>query len=221
MSSRQSISRRQGRAVLAKSQALHIGISSDYRAYGVRIDWTDAKVVRIEARRDMQIEVIEAAVMRGELREGKHFQYRVQAGDVLYFARSSHGNFYYIARWAGDHFCCSCPAAHKCHHQEAVMAYALQSAENRKRMAEEADCSASDTPRMEYDYVVIEGVCYPGFSVSGGEWKQFLNDDGTGVAIESVSLCEQWLAVYQQSSQVEADLWLEMQMQSAPVALAA
>ncbi len=207
MSSRQSLSRRQGKAVLQKSQPLHIGISSDYRAYGVRIDWTDAKVVKVWFDNDSSFEVIEAAVLKGELLEGKHIQYHVEAGDVLYFARSSHGNFYYICRWAGDHFCCSCPAAHKCHHQSDVTAYAQQSSEARLRMEEEAANTAS-SDRVEYGYIEQPNYfCYPRYRVNGGEWQHFLDESGQPVEIFSACYCEEWLQIVRDGSQVEADIW--------------
>src|SRR5579875_413674 len=193
----------------------YLGVSSAHKGYIVKISWTSAPVAKITAHKDFTLDVIECEIKKDSIKEIKHISYDVHAGDVIYFAQSDdHAGAYYIARWNGHRFCCTCPSnicRQACHHHEDVAAYALQSSNNRKHMEEEAVSASSDT-RMEYliDQVGA-GVFGPAYRVNGGDWRPFLDASGNPVEIEGVSHAEMWLSIVEKSSQVEADLWLETQ----------
>ena len=114
----------------------HLGVSSAHKGYVVKVAWTSAKVFSIVATKAHTLDVIEAEMKKDSLVALKHIAYEVHAGDVLYFAQSDdHPGYYYICRWNGHHFCCTCPAgcaARACHHQQDVSAYILLRIETEK-----------------------------------------------------------------------------------------
>jgi hypothetical protein len=83
----------------------------------VKIDWTDAQVVKITARRDF--------TMSGVTMDTKNrtivgaCEVTVLEGTELHFAKSSMDGWYYVVRGAA----CTCPAHKACKHQTRVNNY--------------------------------------------------------------------------------------------------
>lgn len=127
MSSRQSISGYQGKASLKRT---NIGHSKSIEALMVKIDWTDAKVVRIEARKDFTMQAATVQVLRGNYDVLASVKVNVQAGRVIYFVQSDEfAGWYYVLLYSESRssFSCSCPKSaqfHKaCDHQSHAMAF--------------------------------------------------------------------------------------------------
>lgn len=207
MSSRQSIASRQNRS---RAGVPYLGVSSTHRGYLVKIAWTSAPVVKITGRKAFHMDVIECEVKKAGIRELAHHQYLIHEGDVAYFARSDdHPGYYYIVRWNGHHFVCTCPknwfCHQQCHHQEDVNSFLLKQQEEK-----EAGSPASDAPRVRYG---MEGdgawQCYPYYRINGSEKQYFLDENGERVKIFGESNCASWLYLVETKSQVEADLWYQ------------
>jgi hypothetical protein len=108
----------------------NIGHSRSIEALMVRIDWTDAKVVRIEARKDFTLAGATVKVLHSEYSVLADAPVSVKAGQVLYFCQSDgFPGWYYVltyqeARFA---FTCSCPKNYhfhkQCGHQQHAMAF--------------------------------------------------------------------------------------------------
>src|SRR6266567_8919342 len=98
----------------------NIGHSKSVEALMVRIDWTDAKVVRISANKDFTLQGATVKVLRGEYAVLTDAPVHVKAGQVLYFCESDgFPGWYYVltyqeARFA---FTCTCPKNYHFHKQ--------------------------------------------------------------------------------------------------------
>ena len=127
MSTHQSISGRQGRASLKRT---NIGSSSSVQALMVKIDWTSSKVVRIEARKDFTLQAHTVQVKKGDYRVLAPAPVNVQAGMVLYFVASDEfEGWYYLLQYSESRsaFTCTCPKSAKfhqaCDHQMHATVY--------------------------------------------------------------------------------------------------
>ncbi len=108
----------------------NIGHSKSVEALMVHIDWTDAKVVRIEARKDFTMAAHTVKVLHDEYTPLHDAPVNVKAGHRLYFCQSDgFPGWYYVltyqeARFA---FTCSCPKSyhfHKvCGHSQHAMTF--------------------------------------------------------------------------------------------------
>lgn len=108
----------------------NIGHSKSLEALMVRIDWTDAKVVRIEARKDFTMQAATVKVLHDEYTPLCDAPVHVQAGQVLYFVESDgFEGYYYVLTYSEARFAftCSCPKNyhfHKaCDHQQHALAF--------------------------------------------------------------------------------------------------
>ncbi len=100
--------------------------STSVQALMVKIDWTNATVVKIQARRDFTLQASTVAIIRGEYSVLRAAPASISAGMILYFVASDgFPGWYYlcIPTVAGD-IICTCPQCSKqhntCKHSEAV-----------------------------------------------------------------------------------------------------
>ncbi len=106
----------------------NIGHSKSVEALMVHITWTDAKVVRIEARKDFTLAAHTVKVLHNEYSVLADVPVNVKTGQVLYFVESKdfHG-WYYVLTYNGVSFSCSCPHNyhfHKtCEHQQHALVF--------------------------------------------------------------------------------------------------
>ncbi len=108
----------------------NIGHSKSVEALMVRIDWTDAKVVRTEARQDFMLQGATVKILHGEYTPLHDAPVHVKAGQVLYFVQSDgFPGYYYVLNYneARFAFTCSCPKSyhfHKiCGHSQHALAF--------------------------------------------------------------------------------------------------
>ena len=98
----------------------NIGHSKSVEALMVHIDWTDSRVVRIEARKDFTLQGATVKVLRGEYSVLADALVHVKAGQVLYFCQSDgFPGWYYVLTYseARFSFTCSCPKSYHFHKQ--------------------------------------------------------------------------------------------------------
>ena len=96
----------------------------------VRIDWTDAKTVRIEARKDFTLAASTVRILHDEYTVLADALVHVQAGQVIYFVQSdSFPGWYYVLLYIESRsaFTCSCPQNfhfhRQCSHQQHAMVF--------------------------------------------------------------------------------------------------
>ncbi len=147
LTSRQSIARRQGRAVLKRSPRLPLGTSSAHRGYVAKIDWADAPIVELEAS---SITMIEADIRSDRLVELRSFTHQIAAGEVLHLVASEHLGYYFLVRWDGEAFRCTCPSGcvnGHCGHQEDVADYVALASDLHEEVAAAAASGSVETYR--------------------------------------------------------------------------
>lgn len=121
MTSRGSIAQRQGRASLKRTD---IGHSKSTECLMVKIDWTQAKVVRIEINKNFTMQAATVRVLHGTYDVLAEVSVNVHDGQVFYFVASDgFPGWYYVLVYseARSAFTCSCVRNSKyrqaCDHQ--------------------------------------------------------------------------------------------------------
>lgn len=161
MSTHQSISGRQGKASLKRT---NIGPSSSIQALMVKIEWTTAKVVRIEAKKDFILQASTVQVKSGDYKVLAAAPAPIQAGMVLYFVASDEfEGWYYLNMYSEQtgHFNCSCPSGRMrrvCSHQQHAMVYVTHRYTRRVEVEHEID---QDLAAHVEDDLSVEWVTMP------------------------------------------------------------
>lgn len=106
----------------------NIGHSKSLEALMVHIDWTDARVVRIEARRDFTLQASTIRIWHDEYTPLHDAPVSVNAGQVLYFCQSDgFPGWYYVLTYNSVSFSCSCPPCYHyhraCSHQQHALVF--------------------------------------------------------------------------------------------------
>src|SRR6266702_1129137 len=135
MSSKSTIAKVQGKSALRRT---NIGPSQSIQALMVRIEWTDAKVVRIEARKDFVLQASTVQVKKGDYKVLVAAPVNIQKGMVIYFVASDEfEGYYYLNLYseARSSFSCTCPKSaqfhQQCSHQSAAMDFVTKKYTNR------------------------------------------------------------------------------------------
>jgi hypothetical protein len=139
MTTHQSIASRQ-----RNGKKYNLAPSKSLEALMVRIDWTDAKTVRIEARQDFTMAASTVRILHGEYTVLADAPVNVQAGQVIYFVKSdSFENYYYVLLYIESRsaFTCSCPQSfhfhRQCQHQQHAMVYVTHRSTRRVELEHE------------------------------------------------------------------------------------
>jgi hypothetical protein len=130
----------------------------------VKIDWTTAQTVRIEARKDFTMSAATVAIRKGDYTVQKTVQVEVPAERVLYFSRSSFEGWYYLLMYseAQSRFDCTCPAGrlqHKCGHAVATAEYADQRTQREQERTRTETLSAARSESAELLESIDAEVC--------------------------------------------------------------
>lgn len=191
MSSRGSIATRQ--RVTNRTGRTDIGFSKAVEGVMVQLDWTNASVKRVEARKDFQIAARLVACVRGEYTDLGETHVGISAGMVFYFVQADRGNgwYYIVFSFNGKRFC-SCPAhyntkAKSCKHLDKVEEFCVE--RDRQELAR-----AGEGAHVELVEVEIGAYIYLQYRVVSptyiGLLQYVLGDDRRPIhyAAESVSL---------------------------------
>ncbi|MBA2285864.1 MAG: hypothetical protein H0W02_10295 [Ktedonobacteraceae bacterium] len=97
-----------------------IGLSSAQVALMVKIDWTDAPVVKISARQQFSMTASRVAVLRDAYTVLADTAITVAEHSLLLFVRSGLPGYYYIVsvNTLTSRFACTCPAKHSPRRQD-------------------------------------------------------------------------------------------------------
>lgn len=147
MTSRQSLARQQGRAVLKRSPRLPLGTSSAHRGYVAKIDWADAPIIEVEAT---TLTMIEADIKSDSLIELRRFSHQVAAGEALYLVATDLPHYYNLVRFDGEGWRCTCPTGctgGHCGHQDLVADFAALESDLRQQEAAAASCEGVEAHR--------------------------------------------------------------------------
>ncbi len=117
----------------------NIGLSSAQIALMVKIEWTDAPVVKISARQQFTMTACRVAVLRDAYTVLTDTTITVAEHSMLLFVKSGLAGYYYIVsvNTLSSRFACTCPAARStrrqdrnglgcyCHHIEAAQNFLI------------------------------------------------------------------------------------------------
>jgi len=124
--------------------------SSSIQALMIRIDWTSARVVRIEARQAFKLTFERVAICHGEYRVLSPQVETIQAGQVIYFAASDgRPGYYYPVLWNEylGTWNCNCPRRHHgCHHATETNNFVVARKQARRLRKEQTEVVVPPMP---------------------------------------------------------------------------
>jgi hypothetical protein len=153
MTSRQSLARHQGKAVLKRSPRLPLGTSSAHRAYVAKIDWADAPIIEVEAT---TLAMIEVDIKSDSITELRRFSHQVAAGEVLYLVATDHPGYYFLVRFDGEGWRCTCPTGctgGHCGHQVLVADFVALESDLHEQ---EAAAASSDSVEAHWNLMALD-----------------------------------------------------------------